>query len=294
MFTKALNTAQVLVLARLALTLLEIVLVRAELVRGRYTVKDTLASFAMRAGNYASNVLLAGATVAVFAFIYQFRLLDISMSSPWAWAAIVVLDDFAYYWFHRISHECRFWWAAHVNHHSSQEYNLSTAIRQPWTGVLVGTWAPWFVLLVIGFPPEMIFLQSGLKLLYQFWIHTEAIRRMPAWFEYLFNTPSHHRVHHGANEQYLDRNYGGILIIWDRIFGSFIREEERVRYGLTKNITTFNPVKVAFGAHAALWRDIRAADGVKDKLEIALRGPGFSAAGVDDLEVATGEHVQRV
>ncbi|MGB7904925.1 MAG: sterol desaturase family protein, partial [Steroidobacteraceae bacterium] len=159
---KALTTAQVLVLARFALMLLEMALIRAHLVRGRYTLQDTLASIGMRAGNYATNVALAGATVAVFAWIYQFRLFDVSMSSPWAWAAIVVLDDLAYYWFHRISHECRFWWAAHVNHHSSQEYNLSTAIRQPWTGVLVGTWAPWFVLLLIGFPPEMIFLQSGL------------------------------------------------------------------------------------------------------------------------------------
>ena len=188
--TTALTTAQWLVLARFALMLVEMALIRAHLVRGRYTLRDTLASIGMRAGNYATNVLLAGATVAVFTVIYEHRLFDIPMTAAWAWVALVVLDDFAYYWFHRISHECRFWWAAHVNHHSSQEYNLSTALRQPWTGVLVGTWAPWFVLSLLGFPTEMIFLQSGLNLLYQFWIHTEAIRRLPPWFEYLFNTPS--------------------------------------------------------------------------------------------------------
>ena len=270
MLIKTLTTAQVLVLARLSLMLVEIALVRAHLVRGRYTLKDTLASLGMRAGNYATNVLLAGVTVAVFAWFYQFRLLDISMASPWAWAAIVVLDDFAYYWFHRISHECRFWWAAHVNHHSSQEYNLSTAVRQPWTGVLVGTWAPWFVLVLIGFPPEMIFIQSGLNLLYQFWIHTEAIRRMPAWFEYLFNTPSHHRVHHGANPRYVDRNYAGIFMVWDRMFGTFQAEVDHdpPKYGLINNIQTYNPFRIAFHEWAAIFRDVR-------KSEQRARGDGF-------------------
>ena len=281
MSTRALTTAQVLVLARFGLLLLEMALVRAHLVRGRYTLRDTLASIGMRAGNYATNVALAGATVAVFAYIYQFRLFDISMSSPYAWAAIVVLDDFAYYWFHRISHECRFWWAAHVNHHSSQEYNLSTAIRQPWTGVLVGTWAPWFVLLLIGFPPEMIFLQSGLNLLYQFWIHTEAIRRMPAWFEYLFNTPSHHRVHHASNPRYVDRNYAGVFMVWDRMFGTFAAETdaEPPKYGLITNINTYNPFRIAFHEWAAMFRDLGRARSLREVIGYVFGPPGWRPDG---------------
>jgi sterol desaturase/sphingolipid hydroxylase (fatty acid hydroxylase superfamily) len=278
---KAFNATQVLLLARISLMVLEIVLVRFAFVRGRYTLKDTLASLGMRAGNYASNIALAGVVVAVFAAIYQYRLFDISMRSPRAWVAIVVLDDFAYYWFHRISHECRFWWAAHVNHHSSQEYNLSTAVRQPWTGVLAGTWAPWFVLALIGFPPEMIFIQSGLNLFYQFWIHTEAVRRMPAWFEYLFNTPSNHRVHHASNPRYVDRNYAGIFMAWDRMFGTFAqeREDDPPKYGLIHDIDTYNPLRIAFHEWVALFRDLLRARTAREAIGYLFGPPGWRPDG---------------
>ena len=133
-YVKSLSISESIALGTFALLALEMALMRAQLVPGHFAWRDTLASIAMRAGNYASNLLLAGAVVAVFAYLHQHRLFDISPASPWAWAALVVLDDVAYYVFHRASHECRFWWAAHVNHHSSQEYNLSTAIRQTWTG----------------------------------------------------------------------------------------------------------------------------------------------------------------
>jgi sterol desaturase/sphingolipid hydroxylase (fatty acid hydroxylase superfamily) len=281
MAIKGLSASQILLMTRIAMMLLEIALIRAMLVRGRYTLKDTLASLSMRAGNYASNLLLAGSSVVVFAFFYEHRVLDISMRSPYAWAALVVLDDFAYYWFHRISHECRFWWAAHVNHHSSQEYNLSTAVRQPWTGVLVGTWAPWFVLALIGFPPEMIFLQSGLNLFYQFWIHTEAIRRMPAWFEYLFNTPSNHRVHHAANPRYVDRNYAGMFMVWDRMFGTFAAEtdEDPPRYGLIHNIQTYNPLRIAFHEWAAMFQDLTRARSAREVIGFVFGPPGWRPDG---------------
>jgi sterol desaturase/sphingolipid hydroxylase (fatty acid hydroxylase superfamily) len=278
---EALSLATVLVLARFGLMLLEMALIRARLIRGRYTLKDTLASIGMRAGNYATNILFAGAVVAAFAFFYEHRLFDIPFDSPWTWVAIVVLDDFAYYWFHRISHECRFWWAAHVNHHSSQEYNLSTAIRQPWTGVLVGTWAPWFLLAWIGFPPELIFLQSGLNLLYQFWIHTEAIRRLPAWFEWLFNTPSNHRVHHASNPRYVDRNYAGIFMVWDRMFGTYAAEVDAdpPKYGLIRNIDTYNPIKIAFHEWVAMARDVRGAKSVREVLRYVFGAPGWRPDG---------------
>jgi sterol desaturase/sphingolipid hydroxylase (fatty acid hydroxylase superfamily) len=159
----------------------------------------------------------------------------------WTYALLFLADDFAYYWFHRIHHEVRVFWASHVVHHSSEHYNLSTALRQTWTPMTaLPFWAP---LALLGFPPWMILTQQAISLIYQFWIHTERVKKMPAWFEFFFNTPSHHRVHHGSNEVYLDRNYGGILIVWDRLFGSFQGETERVRYGLTKNIRSFRPTK---------------------------------------------------
>jgi sterol desaturase/sphingolipid hydroxylase (fatty acid hydroxylase superfamily) len=246
----------------------------------------------MRLGNYTTNVLLAGVAVAMFAFFYEHKLFEISAASPLAWVALFFLDDFAYYWFHRASHECRFWWAAHVNHHSSQHYNLSTAIRQPWTGVLVGTWAPWFPLALLGFPPEMIFTMSGFSLLYQFWLHTEAIRRMPRWYEYLFNTPSHHRVHHASNPGYVDRNYSGTLMVWDRLFGTFAaeRDEEPCRYGLIKNIDTFNPIKIAFHEWAAMARDVSSARSPREAFKYMFGPPGWRPDGqgptADNLRAA--------
>jgi sterol desaturase/sphingolipid hydroxylase (fatty acid hydroxylase superfamily) len=172
-----------------------------------------------------------------------------------------------------VSHESRVFWASHVVHHSSQHYNLSTALRQTWVPV---TYLPfWLPLLLAGFPPWTVLLAQSWSLIYQFGLHTERVGRLPRPLEAVFNTPSHHRVHHGANEQYLDRNYGGILVIWDRLFGSFEPEGERVRYGLTTNLDTFNPVKVAFGEYAALGRDLRAARSWRGRCNVLLRGPGY-------------------
>jgi sterol desaturase/sphingolipid hydroxylase (fatty acid hydroxylase superfamily) len=251
------------------------------LVKARYRVSDTLASLAMQAGNIVMNLGMAGIVYAGLKAAYDHRLFDLSPSSPWAWAAIFFLDDFIYYWFHRISHECRFWWAAHVNHHSSQEYNLSTAVRQSWTSVVVGTWTPWVPLAFLGFPPSMILAEQGFNLFYQFWIHTEAVKRMPRWFEYLFNTPSHHRVHHASNPRYLDRNYAGVLMLWDRMFGTFAeeREEEPPRYGIVKNIATFNPARIAFHEWAAIVRELVAARSWREAIGTVFGPPGWRADG---------------
>jgi sterol desaturase/sphingolipid hydroxylase (fatty acid hydroxylase superfamily) len=271
----------IFLVSRLAAVAVEAALGRLGLIRARYRLKDTAASIAMRFGNVGSNLLLAGLVFGGYTIAYDLRLFTISPSSPWAWLALFVLDDFTYYWFHRISHECRFWWAAHVNHHSSQEYNLSTAVRQPWTGVLAGTWMPWIPLALLGFPPTMILTQQGFNLFYQFWIHTEAVRRMPAWYEYLFNTPSHHRVHHAANPRYLDRNYAGVLMVWDRLFGSFEAEldEEPPRYGIIHNISTFNPLRIAFHEWAAMGRDLRSARSAREVLGFAFGPPGWRSDG---------------
>lgn len=238
--------------------ILEIVLARLEKVDARYEAKDTAVSLTMGLGSTIAGVLIGGATFAASLWVYQHRMFNIPMTAIWAWGAIFLLEDLTYYWFHRISHERRIWWAAHVNHHSSQHYNLGTALRQTWTGGIAGTWALWLPLSFLGFPPAMVAIEKGISLVYQYWIHTETIRRLPPWFEAVFNTPSHHRVHHARNPRYLDRNYAGILIIWDRLFGTFQPEldEEPCRYGLVKNLATFNILRVAFHEWMAIATDL--------------------------------------
>ncbi|WP_312165427.1 sterol desaturase family protein [Phenylobacterium sp.] len=238
--------------------ILEVVLARMNRTRTHYEPRDTAASLVMGLGSTLAGLLTGGLVVAATLYVHQHRLFDIPMTAVWAWAAIFLLEDLTYYWFHRLSHERRFWWAAHVNHHSSQHYNLSTALRQTWTGGIAGTWVLWLPLAFLGFPPAMIAIQKGISLVYQFWIHTEAIGRMPRWFEAVFNTPSHHRVHHARNPRYLDRNYAGILIVWDRLFGTFQPEldEEPCRYGIVKNLSGFNILRVAFHEWAAMARDV--------------------------------------
>jgi len=260
---------------------LEFGLSRLAVIKVRYQARDTLAAFGMTLGNIVTNLMMAGIVIAGLSAAWKLRLFTISPHWPWAWALLFVLDDFTYYWFHRISHECRLWWAAHVNHHSSQEYNLSTAVRQSWTSVIVGTWTPWIPLAFLGFPPEMILAQQGFNLFYQFWIHTEAVRRLPAWYEYLFNTPSHHRVHHASNARYLDRNYAGVLMVWDRLFGSFAAETdaEPPRYGIVKNIETYNPIRIAFHEWIAIARDLAAASSVRGAIGAAFGPPGWRADG---------------
>jgi sterol desaturase/sphingolipid hydroxylase (fatty acid hydroxylase superfamily) len=257
----------------------EIVFARLGKVDARYEAKDTGVSLLMGLGSTIAGVLVGGVTVAASLWVYQHRLFDIPMTALWAWAAIFLLEDLTYYWFHRISHERRIWWAAHVNHHSSQHYNLSTALRQTWTGGIAGTWALWLPLSLLGFPPAMVAIEKGISLVYQYWIHTETIRRLPAWFEAAFNTPSHHRVHHARNPRYLDRNYAGILIVWDRLFGTFQAEldEEPCRYGLVKNLATFNLLRVAFHEWAAIAQDLARAP--RHALGWLFGPPGWSPDG---------------
>ncbi len=244
--------------------------------RESYEVKDAAASITMGLGNVAVGLVTKGLTLAIFYFVYQFRLFEIEIS-PLSWFVLIFVEDFSYYWMHRLSHRSRFFWASHVVHHSSQHYNLSTALRQTWTGPFF-TFVFWLWLPLLGFHPLMVMTQMAISLLYQFWIHTELIDRMPRWFEAIFNTPSHHRVHHASNPRYLDRNHAGILIIWDKLFGTFEPEvsEEPPVYGLTKNISTFNPVLIAFTE----WRDMLAASlskglRVKDRLGYLTNPPGW-------------------
>ncbi len=234
---------------------------------------DTRTSIAMGLGNVAVNAVWKLVVVAIYAALYELTPLRLDPGDWWVWVLLFFADDLAYYWFHRVSHESRVFWASHVVHHSSQHYNLSTAVRQTWVPM---TYLPfWLPLPLLGFEPWMILLAQSWSLIYQFGLHTERIGKLPRPLEAILNTPSHHRVHHGANEQYLDRNYGGILVIWDRIFRSFEPEGERVRYGLTTNIETHNVFRVAFHEYAALLHDVRRVKGWREKSRVLLRGPGY-------------------
>ncbi|MEL7207477.1 MAG: sterol desaturase family protein, partial [Actinomycetota bacterium] len=192
-----------------------------------------------------------------------------SLAALFAWDAI-------YYWNHRLQHEARYLWAIHVVHHSSQRYNLSTALRQPVADSL-GTFVPTGALCLAGIRPELVERARGLNLIYQFWIHTDVIGRL-GWFEKVGNTPSHHRVHHGANRRYIDRNHGSILIVWDRLFGTFQEEDpdEPVVYGLTKNIGTDDPRVIATHEYRDILRDVADSDNWKDRLSFVVRGPGWA------------------
>jgi sterol desaturase/sphingolipid hydroxylase (fatty acid hydroxylase superfamily) len=235
---------------------------------------DTRTSLTMGGGNVVINVAWTLVVAIVYQALYEIAPWQIPTDTWWPWVLLFFIDDFAYYWFHRVSHEVRLFWGSHVVHHSSQHFNLSTALRQTWVPM---TYFPfWAPLAFLGFAPWMIFTQQSASLIYQFWIHTEKIRKLPRWFEFIFNTPSHHRVHHGSQHQYLDRNYAGILIIWDRLFGTYEPEGERVRYGLTKNLRTHKPHKVAFHEYAAIGRDVRAARSWRERFGYVFGGPGWT------------------
>ena len=184
--------------------------------------------------------------------------------------------DFIYYWNHRWMHTSRYMWAIHVVHHSSEHYNLSTALRQPVADAL-GTFVPYGLLCWLGVRPELVVTARGINLIYQYWIHTDAIKSLGP-LEQVLNTASHHRVHHGVNPQYIDRNHGSIFIVWDRLFGSFAREDESVVYGLTKNINTYNPLRIASNEHLDMLRDVSASDNWSDRLNFVVRGPGWAYA----------------
>ena len=250
--------------------------------RGRYETKDTFASLSMGLGNRIAGLIGGGLLVyVVFNWVYQFRLIE-TMPIVW-WSVLIcfIADDLAYYWFHRVAHERRWFWASHVVHHSSQHYNLSTALRQTWTGKFSFSFIFGLPLALIGFPPEMILFVGGVNLVYQFWIHTELIDRMGP-FEWIFNTPSHHRVHHATNPRYLDANYAGTLIIWDRLFGTFVQEErseEPPRYGIIKNLTTFNPLMIAVHEWIGIGKDVAKAKSLKEVAGYLFGPPGWSPDG---------------
>ncbi|HEX4492468.1 MAG TPA: sterol desaturase family protein [Acidimicrobiia bacterium] len=195
-------------------------------------------------------------------------------AGPFALLAAIFGWDLVYYWNHRFMHESRYMWAIHVVHHSSERYNLSTALRQPVADAL-GTFVPYGLLALAGIRPALIEEARGINLLYQYWFHTDTIRTMGP-LEKVLNTPSHHRVHHGMNPRYIDRNHGSILIVWDKLFGTFEPEDDAVVYGLTKNLDTFNPLRVAAHEHFEMLRDVFHSKNWNERLSFVFRGPGWA------------------
>jgi sterol desaturase/sphingolipid hydroxylase (fatty acid hydroxylase superfamily) len=242
--------------------------------RDVYEFKDTVSSLTMGIGNVIVNLFAKAMVFGIFTFVHKFAIFKIGFAW-WAWVLCFFADEISYYTFHRTSHECRLWWASHVIHHSSQRYNLGTALRQTWTGSLY-SFVFWIWMPLVGFPPVMAMTMQAISLLYQFWIHTELVENMGP-LEWVLNTPSHHRAHHAVNARYLDKNHGGTLIMWDRLFGTFAQEDpaDPPVYGLTKNIGTYNPVRIAFHEWVDMARDVGSAKSWGERLRLVLGRPGW-------------------
>lgn len=254
--------------------------VKKGLARGRYETKDALASIAMGLGNVGVDLIVGALGFTGLMFAWEWRLYELPVTW-WSIALAFVAYDFVYYWKHRFMHRVRWFWMEHVTHHSSTHYNLTTALRQPWFGPFTGLFLVSAPLVMLGFHPAVLAFAGGLNLVYQYWIHTEAIGRMPGWFEAVMNTPSHHRVHHAINPRYLDANYAGVFIIWDRMFGTYVREgDEPIEYGIVKPLGSYNPVIIAYHEFAGLIRDC-ASDGFRPWRWIgrAINPPGWSPDG---------------
>ena len=240
--------------------------------KGLYNKQDTLCTIGLLAGNIVMVFAIKGATLAFHFYLYQFRLFDLNNLLPiWAiWTIAFISIDFIFYFFHRLSHRTRFLWAIHMSHHSSEEMNFAVSFRQAWFGPLCKI--PFFIVLpLIGLDPTIVAVAGVVSTLWGIVGHTQVIGRL-GLLEWVFNTPSHHRVHHGANEEYIDKNYGNLLIVWDRLFGTFEPEKEPVKYGLVSNVNTFNPVKITFMAWQEIAKDIRRAEHFNEVLRF-LFGP---------------------
>lgn len=237
--------------------------------------REAVRNFALGAGYQTTELLFAGIIAfPVYALCYHFRLFDLELN--WLTALLTFLGvDFCFYWMHRASHRMRWFWAAHVVHHSSERMNFSTAMRQNATNIFNGMWAFYLPLALIGFNPVWIGVAYAFSLVYQFFIHTTLIKRLPGWFEAVFNTPSHHRVHHGRNPGYIDRNYGGTLILWDRLFGTFVDEDAKdpPEYGITRPVASNNLIVLWTHEYVDLFRDMQQPGGLLSRLKHLWKPP---------------------
>lgn len=240
-----------------------------------YNFSDTIADLSTGILSQISAVFLKLVTLIPYIYLYEnYRVLDISMDSIPGWIFCIIGWDFFYYWLHRLSHEVNFFWASHVIHHHSEEYNLIVALRQTSLGGIFN-WIFFLPLALIGFPPWMFLASGQLNLIYQYWVHTKAIKSIGTVGEFLLSTPSHHRVHHAINPEYIDKNHGGIFIIWDRIFGTFIKEDKEPVYGTVKPLKSFNPVWANFHYYLQILSESIHAEGFINKIKVWIKPPGW-------------------
>jgi sterol desaturase/sphingolipid hydroxylase (fatty acid hydroxylase superfamily) len=235
-----------------------------------YSVKDLLASTSIGLVNVLLNSVMKVGVFFVFLLFYNLSPFNFSISW-WSFVLCFVILDFFRYWAHRIAHEQRFWWSTHVVHHSSVHYNFSVSFRLSWTQNLKIVF--FLPVIFLGFHPLVFLIVHQVQVLYQFWLHTELIKKLPKPIEFIFTTPSHHRVHHATNEKYLDKNYGSTFIIWDRIFGTFQEEEEKPIYGITKPVNSYNPVYLVFHEWIAVGKDLMKAKSLKMVWQILFGSP---------------------
>jgi sterol desaturase/sphingolipid hydroxylase (fatty acid hydroxylase superfamily) len=278
-----LTPAQVIVLATPVFLLLIGIEFLVGLKRGRntYRLNDAMNSIGLGIISQLVNLFAALFTVWLYALVFEYASLwQLSAKDAWVWIAGLVLYDFCYYWHHRLGHTVALFWAAHVVHHQSEDYNLSTALRQTGSG-WVGGWLFYLPMAVLGFPPLVFGVVALIDLLYQYWVHTQHIGKL-GWFDRWFCAPSNHRVHHAVNDRYLDKNYGGIFIVWDRLFGSFIEEDDRepIVYGTRGPLRSWNPVWANLQYYAELVKDAWHAKRWGDKLRVWFKHPGWRPADV--------------
>ncbi|CRK54452.1 C-5 sterol desaturase [Rhodococcus sp. RD6.2] len=247
---------------------------------GGYEQRDARASVSMGLVSVATSAAWKALALVAYAAIYAYLApWHLPVDAWYTWVILIVGVDFLFYWYHRIAHRVRIVWATHQAHHSSEYYNFATALRQKWNNS--GEIVMWIPLPLIGIPPWMVFVGFSVNLVFQFFVHTEHVDRLPRPIEYVFNTPSHHRVHHGCDPEYLDRNYGGILILWDRMFGTYREETHRPTYGLTKPVGTYNILTLQGHEYAAIGRDVAAADTWRHKFGYVFGPPGWKPTSAD-------------
>jgi sterol desaturase/sphingolipid hydroxylase (fatty acid hydroxylase superfamily) len=263
----------------------------AVVMRRNYNWRAYFASLADALGReYIVYVFLSASIAApLIRLAWEHRLFTVPLNTATAVVVLVIGQDFCYYWFHRASHRIRWFWATHAVHHSSNELNLGASFRFGWTGRLTGAGIFYVPMIWLGFAPGPVFIAAAFGLLYQFWVHAEWIPKL-GWLEYVLNTPSHHRVHHAANPEYLDRNYGGILIVFDRLFGTFVGERDDIpcRYGLVTPLLSNNPLVIGFHEWAAMARDLWQARTWRERLMHVVGPPGWRA---EAKHAATEAHV---
>lgn len=238
-----------------------------------YQWRDTVANATLALMHQLGEVLALALLLPLFWWLHQHRLFDIALT----WYSLIaafILQDFLYYWFHRASHSIRWLWASHIVHHSSRQLNFSTAFRQSVMYPVSGMWLFWTPMMVIGFSPVLVLSVVSLNLAFQFFVHTQWVRRLGV-LEYVFNTPSHHRVHHACNSRYIDKNYAGVLIIWDHWFGTFEAEQvdEPCRYGITTDFASNNPLLITFHEWYLLACDFLHQPGVLKKIQLLVSAP---------------------